>query len=483
MPRAYRSGKSPGRSTGGDKGGGTGPGGPGGTNDTQPAMEGPDLGNMHACVEDSRRATLDQNQGPADPDQYHDLLGRLTSARFHLPPLYRQTFSDPYTQTIQQIGPQGFMDILVQDPPRERLARLMLDLAHAVLQNGEGFQSLATDSFQEVLSDLYDGFLSAEDRRGVKPPDDQVLPPLAKWGNPEFGPYTWTIAAAQSFGVETGIVSLPPSFSQKGLMGWSALGHETAGHDILHADRGLKAELAQKVRQALQTAGLRDLDTYWSNRIDETASDVLGILNMGPAAGIGLIAYFRGLRWAFSGVPKLSSQSGASHPADVMRGYLAAALVSRLSFQGAKAWADAIAAETDKDAKEIVLSGRPVSLDEMRQSADVVAEVIARTSLSSLEHHALIEIQDWNDSDEEIVQELHGLLTHAGDVQQPLQEGTYAAHVVAAAVTAGLRSGADLEILFPRMIHILKEMHDHNLAWGPLFIAFPSTIERHSIVA
>jgi exonuclease I len=41
----------------------------------------------------------------------------------------------------------------------------MLDIAHSILQNGEGFNEKATDSFQEVRSDLYDGFLSAEDRK------------------------------------------------------------------------------------------------------------------------------------------------------------------------------------------------------------------------------------------------------------------------------------------------------------------------------
>ena len=58
---------------------------------------------------------------------------------------------------------------------------------------------------------------------------------------------------------------------------------------ILHADDGLEDELSQKVRSALNAvsigAGLAD---YWAERIDETASDLMGILNMGPAAGIGL---------------------------------------------------------------------------------------------------------------------------------------------------------------------------------------------------
>ena len=52
----------------------------------------------------------------------------------------------------------------------------------------------------------------------------------------------------------------------------------------------------------------------------------MGILNLGPAAGIGLIAYFRGLGAAFGQPPKLRSDGPADdpHPADIVRGYLAA---------------------------------------------------------------------------------------------------------------------------------------------------------------
>jgi hypothetical protein len=42
----------------------------------------------------------------------------------------------------------------------------MFDIAHSILQNGEGYQETATDAFQEVVSDLYD---STERYREVKP--------------------------------------------------------------------------------------------------------------------------------------------------------------------------------------------------------------------------------------------------------------------------------------------------------------------------
>ncbi len=50
------------------------------------------------------------------------------------------------------------------------------------------------------------------------------------------------------------------------------LGHETAGHNILHANTGLREEMAKAVLIALQDQQLEDvLPGYWSSRIDEIA--------------------------------------------------------------------------------------------------------------------------------------------------------------------------------------------------------------------
>jgi hypothetical protein len=280
-----------------------------------PAPQGaitPDIANMDNCITDVRRALADGDRGPADPTNFANLRGRLAVLRDTLAPIYREAYYDPYVATLNSLGQTGFNEALA-DPDT---ALLMMDIAHTILQNGEGFQKVALDAFEEVVSDLYDGFLSAEDRSGVKPPDRGVIPPLAKFGNPDFGPYTFPIEATASIhppggpGLGAALVCLPPAHARLGLLAWSALGHETAGHDILSADTGLKSEIMRAVRNKLQTAGLGRLATYWAQRIDETASDVLGILNMGPAAAIGLIGFFRG----FSRDSKLRSSGPASDP-------------------------------------------------------------------------------------------------------------------------------------------------------------------------
>lgn len=124
----------------------------------------PHLSNLAACVEDARIAALDSSPGPAEPNNYHQLLGRLEAAKSKLPPAYRVGFPDPLLGVLRDLGEQQFNQLLASDPQRERGAGLLLDMSHAVLQNGEGFEPVATDSFEELVSDLYDGFLSAEDR-------------------------------------------------------------------------------------------------------------------------------------------------------------------------------------------------------------------------------------------------------------------------------------------------------------------------------
>src|SRR5262249_44408750 len=183
-------------------------------------MSRPDIATLDNCIEDARRSGLDQDPGPDDPVHYHSLRGRLQASRPKVPKLYVDTAFNPYGQTLQELGENDFNDILVRDPERQREAGLMLDIAQAFLQRGDGFEPKAEPAFQEVVSDLYDGFLSAEDRGGILPPDNEVLSPLVKFGNPQFGPYTWPVDATQSFGMSVAIVNLPPANARQGLLAW-----------------------------------------------------------------------------------------------------------------------------------------------------------------------------------------------------------------------------------------------------------------------
>lgn len=452
---------------------------------TQPknAVAQPDISHLSEATEEVRIAALDLDPGPPDPVNFSNLIGRLTSSRDELPALYQQEFFDPYLAVLQAIGRSGFETVLNNDPDRVSTGGLMLDIAHCILQNGEGFEAQATDAFQEVVSDLFNGFLSAGSRVGVKPPDLSMTPPLVKWGNPLSGPYTWTIGAASIFGLSTGVVSLPPSNARGGLLAWGALGHETAGHDILHADTGLLSELATKVFESLDQGNFGNLlPSYWADRIDETGSDVLGVLNLGPTAAIGLIGYFRGLSAAFSGSATLRNVGEAGpHPADILRGFLGAEAVRHLAFDGSDAWGDIILDETKNDVTTIQLLGQNVTESQARKSAAQVAKVIVSEPMDSLEGRSLCQIKNWHNSDEEKVAGLRTAVTTTQPLTEIENAGLCAAHTVAAAVMAALAGDAPIPSIFGRMKAILQNMHNANPVNGPLMVRHSGDLVRHVI--
>ena len=439
-----------------------------------------DISNLGNCVEDARLAGLDQDPGPPDSTDFFSLRGRLEAVRARFSPLYQEVAFDPFVAKLDRLGENGFNRILIGDPTRAGIAGTMLDIAQALLQRGERDEAKALGSFEEVVSDLYDGFLSAEDRRGVAPPDKETDPPLVKFGNPGDGPYTWPVDATQTFGLRVAVVNLPPVNAHHGLLAWPALGHETAGHDILHADNGLLGEVSDAVRKGLMhEKGTTSLAGYWADRIDETASDVFGILNMGPAAGIGLIGYFRGLNAAFGLGAHLRTigPSNDPHPADILRGFLAAETVRLLEFDGAAAWSALIEEETEKDLAEIRLAGKVVDASTAKASAQTVAREIVTHRMDSLEQHALGDIQTWRNTDEEIGQELAASLMTANPIPPDLPK-IYAAHMVAAATMAALAGRANIPAIFGRMLDLLKAKNDANPTFGPLLVRHPGNISR-----
>ncbi|MFB3765293.1 MAG: hypothetical protein ACE14P_08600 [Methanotrichaceae archaeon] len=440
--------------------------------------------NLNGCILDAQDACQEEDTGPKDPADFSELTRRLEACRLKLPPLYQEVIYKEYVGSIDRFGETGFNKILLRDPRREGEACIMLDIAQAILQHGEGYSKKATDAFQEVVSDLYDGFLSAEDRRDIKPPDLEVVAPLVKWGNPRFGPYTWPVDCTINFGVRAAIVSLPPANAQHGILAWAALSHETAGHDIIHADTGLLQEMKSCLLYAMQDANIMPpLPDYWAARIDETAADVLGILNMGPAVGIALIGYLRALNAAYSGSSILRNigRGEDSHPADILRGYLASSVVRLLNFSRANEWALAIEAETDKDMTTIQLGSDNTVImpDDAKRSAGIVAGCLSQTKMICLNNHALGDIQNWSDNDEYLVKQIRSVLRTTDPLPELFNKGFYAAHVVAAAITEALfgdSDNSDIPLLFARMISALKMLHDKNPSWGPLYVRHPGNV-------
>jgi hypothetical protein len=430
---------------------------------------------LAACIQEARAAASAKREPPPDPATFSALRGRLASAAEKLPAAYRRAVGEPLVKLLDRIGADGYARVLASDPGREGVAALLLDAAQATLQHGEGYAARATGAFQEVVSDLYDGFVDAERRKGVAPPDAGVLPPLVRWGRSETGPATWPVTATESLGVKAGVVSLPAANATGGLLAWPALAHETAGHDIVEADAGLAKELGRVVTQRLTAERMAPaIANYWGGRIDEVAADVLGVLNMGPAAAVGLIGYFRALNGAWRGTAALRNVGRAEdpHPADIARAYVAAETVRLLSFEGASRWADRLIAEADRDLGRIWLGASQLSAGLAKESAAAVAKAVVQTRLESLNGRALGEIQGWTDQDEATVAALRASMAAAGRAGVEggatagrYGAGAYAAHAVAAGIYEAVGGGTTPDAAMRGMIAVLDAMHARNPAW------------------
>lgn len=426
--------------------------------------------------EDALFAIRSRDKGQPELFDHPSIVNALEQAATAFPPTYERAMRQPLLDTFRSLGPRGWANVLDSDPNRQRAARLGLDLVQAIVQRADPDVETATLALQEVINDLYDGYLSAADRAGVKAPDHSVLAPLVKWGQPRGGPYIWPAPAAAGYGCGTGVVSMPPAFATGGLAAWSALGHEGAGHAILHADEGLHDELARKVHDKIwqsRDAALRDegtrraLAVYWSRKIDETASDVLGILNMGPAAAVGLLAYFRALR---PNGRLLPHDTGSPHPTDIARGYLAAAAVGHCAFDHRNAWRQLLTDEVNRDVppEGLWLDNVNYPADVVRVSAGLAALAIMNDRVRALEDHSITEIQNWTNEDNRIVQLLCTQVFMSGRaLPQAMHSGVYAAHGVAAAILVSLLDGR-ISTHQARMIEMLGTMHRSNVAWTGL---------------
>lgn len=434
---------------------------------------------LNMLQSDARAAIQSTEPDPDDLIAHATIVDALARAEGVFPPVYEGAMRAPLYRTFTALGPQGWSGVLDSDPRRERAARLGLDLVQAIVQRADPDVTAATLALQEVISDLYDGYLSEADRTGVKPPDHSVIAPLVKWGQSRSGPYVWPAPSAAGYGCGTGVVSMPPAFATSGLAAWSALGHEGAGHAVLHADTGLHGELADKVAKKIRASKdsqLKDKNTrdelaqYWSQKIDETASDVMGVLNMGPAAAIGLIAYFRALR---PGGKLMSFDTHSPHPTDIARGYLVAAAIGFCHFEDAAEWRKLLVEEVSRDVPDagIWLGGKLYTADIVRDSASLVARAIMNDSLEALENHQITEIQTWTAEDNRIVQILTTQIFLSGHgLPQALHDGVYAAHGVAAAILVSLLDGRT-SVHQARMIEMLAAMHRSNVSWTGLAFA------------
>lgn len=208
-----------------------------------------------------------------------------------------ESILSPTIVNLDKLGEEGFNQLL-EDKKKASQTRYLKVLIDALLQrNFSCYSKVAYKdllAFQALVSSFHQEVLNC----AISDLVQNTLFPIAVWGTT---PYTYFPKNLDEdiFGDlsqrQVTIVELPYSLSNTGIQAWSSIGHEAGGHHFLRSVPGLIRELAKKLEIELkQEQGINEhFPTYFSSCIEELASDVLGVLNMGPAFGIGLAMYLR----------------------------------------------------------------------------------------------------------------------------------------------------------------------------------------------
>ncbi len=184
-----------------------------------------------------------------------------------------------------------------------KVTEALLQRKHEFTSHRSAFEDLR--AFQSLVTSLFIGVYAKDFFAKVDPP----LAPLVKWGE-RSQPYTHTLnpgkkGSLERLGIQAGIVNLPFEHKNGGLLAWSSIVHEIAGHHFLKSQEKIVPTLETAVEAAIEAAiegqdwkltpeESAKVKVYWKVCTEEAAADVIGLLCMGPAFLLGLIGYYRG---------------------------------------------------------------------------------------------------------------------------------------------------------------------------------------------
>ncbi|HEY0543919.1 MAG TPA: hypothetical protein VGC91_00870 [Pyrinomonadaceae bacterium] len=438
--------------------------------------------------------------GDAEPDIPYPIpptpagvLGAIETGKAALPNVYRNAYVAPLEKNLASVLETEDFGLI------ETLAGAVYEHAK---QRGVTPQ---IHRFLATISDLYRSFLSAKRRINADFPLAEQLPPLATFKHSGMdGPFTIPVDdISRLIGSEVGIVSLPATYRDHPFL-WTSLMHETGGHDVLHADVELLPELESGVRAFFGGGPLgpggslnqqQFLGFLWSYWMDEAASDIFGVLNVGPAFGLNLAAFFGALnaqaRKPKGHEPTLRTQSGADtqgnldpHPTDLLRLHLIIGAVESLKGLSQQR-RDAYSADLMKlaqicapGAKRIELQGNilggpgvriPVNLvgpnalpiSVMQNSARRVGSFIATATLTSLGKHSIQDLETWDDSDEDTALRISDAIKHGQSITNLGDD----AQLLAGATLALFNNAS----LYQSATRLLNDALDFSYSQDPIF--------------
>lgn len=309
--------------------------------------------------------------GPVGPPLPEDFLNRwagqlekeIAAGRPYLPLKYRDAYVEPLLRNLGHV---------VRSSDDAASAHNIAEtFAGAVAQHLPGKpvrQPLR--QFLAVVSNLYRSFLASDKRVSADLPlvDAPPLPPLAAFhfeSSPKlaYGPAVFTTPMTRLLcGSEVAVVVMPATYHRTPLA-WVPLAHEAAGHGVLQADEDLLPDLIDGIRALFGGGPLppgrpltpeQEFGLLWSYWAEETASDVYGLLNVGPAFALNLAAFLAARRAVVleldsqqpgttpAAFPSVAVESGKDprvdlgvHPVDLLRLYVAIGVIQNLDWLSA----------------------------------------------------------------------------------------------------------------------------------------------------
>ena len=352
-----------------------------------------------------------------------------------LPTVFRDGYAVPLQQHLADVLAQ-----VGQDPTS------LEAITGAVYQQAQKTGLPQLQRFLAVISDLYRSFLSKKRRTAADFPLVETIPPLAMFQNKgDNGPFTIPSDDIERLlGAAIGVVSMPAVYRDHPVL-WTALSHETGGHDVIHADVNLMPEMRAGVRQALggpatitsasNLSQKQIIALLWDYWMDEAAADIYGVMNVGPIFGHNLAVFFSALNAQAqkTNTPSLRTQSGFDpndpeqlldpHPTDLLRlslikgAVLSLTSLAKASITGYSADFDALAQICAPGATQIDIAGNlllgpgqrvPVQasfpLADMQDAASKAGAFIATAQFNALAQHSIQDIETWDDLDEQTAQ-------------------------------------------------------------------------------
>jgi nucleoside phosphorylase len=417
-----------------------------------------------------------------------ELCALLDRGRDLLPFYFQSRYADPLRRNLKSVmrrlgTPDGGLDLTSIET-----------LTGAVYQHANLDDLPQLQRFLAVISNMYRSFLDGTKRAQLGIETSSAFPPLAMFqSDATFGPFTLTSdTVARLFDASVGVVSLPRSFAAHPIL-FGSLAHETGGHDVIHADTTLLAELRARAHDVFDGENAKGLGLLWDYWMDEAAADVYGVLNMGPEFGFNLallLCVFIGIARGCdpAAPPVLRTDSGPDgrgvldpHPTDILRLSLiqgATETLTGLSFSTCQNWMARLgdlAQTLAHDARVVKLTGYArvpggesmsfdgfLPLSRLQDAARRIGAMIATARLKSLDGRSIQEIETWDDADENAAMTMAGRLGSGVSIVGLGDD----AQILAATTLAALRAPEDYEHVSALADEALDESFNSDPFWG-----------------